>query len=557
MSDKVCPFFGKDDDYCDVGCGYISPHDVRMMVAFCNCRYEECAKYQELVVRFPPMGTHIDVAPGHAHPIAPGAAAAMEDFLKKPGKPVVRPFRVKWPLPFQLRCVSGVNSRGSVSPTLVTPADRLVVENRGWQVALAGAGINLALGILYAWSIFKGAITDSIQAGGPFHWDPAKVNDPYALACLVFAASMGLAGKFQDRFGPKRTCVVGGGLVGTGLLWVSQTASYWGWVAGFGVFVGMGIGFGYSAATPAALKWFPPERTGLAAGMVVSGFGLAPVLVAPLAIHMLSVYGIGPSIILFGIACVVMVSGLGLLISNPPEDSLPFGSGESCSGSISPQAPPEVPPSKLLADARFYSLWTCYFIGAGAGLMVLGSAQALVGAGMGETAFLVLAVISLGNAAGRLVAGAVSDRIGRANTLTSILVLQASLMFLAVPEVSEKGNQVLVGLLVTFMVFNYGANLSLFPAFARDYWGMKNFGANYGILFSAWGMGAFVLVRVSEMLKAQTGGFAASLAVAGVLLLVGAMLSLSLRTRKADVPSPVAAKIPVEEEDLVMERTWY
>jgi OFA family oxalate/formate antiporter-like MFS transporter len=554
MSNKVCPFFAKDDDYCDVGCGYISPHDVRMMVAFCNCRYGECTKYQELAIRFPHMVDPLEAGPGHGPCCPPGGTGTKEEPIKKPDKPVVRPFRVKWSLPFQLRCVSGVNSRVYTLPTELTPMTVDFVRNGGWRVALAGAGVNLALGILYAWSIFRGAIGDSIQAGGPFHWDPAKVNDPYALACLVFAAAMVLGGMFQDRFGPKVTCVMGGLLLGAGLLWVSQTTSYWGWVAGFGVLGGTGIGFGYSAATPAALKWFPSTRAGLAAGVVVSGFGLAPALIAPLAFHMFGVYGSGPSMMFFGIACALVVSGLGLLISNPPANSLPFGAGESKTGKVPAQTLPEVSPSRLFADARFYSLWTCYFIGAGAGLMVIGSAQGLAGRGMGETVYLVLVLISLGNAAGRLVAGAVSDRVGRANTLTFILVLQAGLMFLAVPEVGGKGNPVFVALLVTIMVFNYGTNLSLFPAFARDYWGMKNFGTNYGILFSAWGAGAFVLVRVGEMLKAQTGGFAASLAVAGVLLLVGAMLSLSLRTRKADAPAPVPARFPVEEEDLVMER---
>jgi len=167
-------------------------------------------------------------------------------------------------------------------------------RNRGWTVALAGTGINLALGILYTWSIFKGAISDSIRAGGAggFNWDPAAVNDPYAVCCLVFAGTMILAGKLQDRFGPRITCIVGGLLVGLGFFWISRTTSYWAWVAGFGVLAGMGIGFGYSAATPPALKWFPPAKTGLIAGIVVSGFGLASVYIAPLATYLVGGYGL-------------------------------------------------------------------------------------------------------------------------------------------------------------------------------------------------------------------------------------------------------------------------
>jgi hypothetical protein len=107
-------------------------------------------------------------------------------------------------------------------------------------------------------------------------------------------------------------------------------------------------------------------------------------------------------------------------------------------------------------------------------------------------------------------------------------------------------------LLVTFMVFNYGTNLSLFPSFAKDLWGAKHFGMNYGILFSAWGVGAFALVRVSEMLRVKTGGFTMSFAAAGALLVVGAMLAGTLKTRKAE--APVLEGAFEEEEDLVLSK---
>jgi OFA family oxalate/formate antiporter-like MFS transporter len=169
--------------------------------------------------------------------------------------------------------------------------------------------------------------------------------------------------------------------------------------------------------------------------------------------------------------------------------------------------------------------------------MVIGSAKGLAKASMGEMAFLVVAIMAVGNAAGRIVAGVVSDKIGRANTLVIMLVFQAVLMFLAIPVIDGTyKNPLAMPLLVTFMVFNYGTNLSLFPSFAKDLWGAKNFGMNYGILFSAWGIGAFALVRVSEMLRVKTGGFTMSFAAAGALLVVGAMLAGTLKSRRAEVP---------------------
>ncbi len=134
-------------------------------------------------------------------------------------------------------------------------------KNKGWIVTFAGTGINLALGILYTWSIFKGAIEKSIKAGGEgaFNWDLAKLNDPYSVCCLVFAFSMILAGKCQDKLGPRITAFLGGILVSLGLLLISQSSNYIIWVIGFGILAGAGIGFGYSAATPPA----PPGKNAL------------------------------------------------------------------------------------------------------------------------------------------------------------------------------------------------------------------------------------------------------------------------------------------------------
>jgi len=424
---------------------------------------------------------------------------------------------------------------------------------KAWTVVLAGTGINLALGILYTWSIFKGAISDSIKAGGAgaFNWDAASVNDPYAVACLAFAAAMILAGKVQDKLGPKITCIIGGLMVGAGFCWISTTTNYWAWVVGFGLLAGTGIGFGYSAATPPALKWFPPAKTGLIAGIVVSGFGLASVYIAPLAKYLLASCGLQQSMMYFGIAFAIVVSALGLLISNPPAD--PLSTPQASKTATALDSSTDLSPSQLLTNGKFYILWLCFFIGAGAGLMVIGSAKGLAKASMGEMAFLVVVIMSVGNAAGRLVAGVISDKIGRATTLTGMLVFQAILMFLAIPVLGGGGNNpLLVTLLVTFMVFNYGTNLSLFPSFAKDYWGMKHFGMNYGILFSAWGVGAFVLVRVSQMLQVKTGSFTTSFIVAGVMLLVGAMMSRSLKPAKAPVSVEAPQTEGVEEDELAL-----
>ncbi|NPV05836.1 MAG: OFA family MFS transporter [Syntrophaceae bacterium] len=412
-----------------------------------------------------------------------------------------------------------------------------VVKNKGWTVTLAGMGINLALGILYTWSIFQGAIKQSIDKGGEgaFNWNLASLNDPYAVCCLMFAFSMIPAGKCQDKFGPKVTALIGAALVGIGLTWISQTTDYLSWVIGFGVLTGSGIGFGYSAATPPALKWFPAEKTGLIAGLVVAGFGLASVYIAPLSSYLVGAWGLQKAMMFFGISFFIVVGSLSMLLMNPPKGYVPGGS--SSAAQVKKAAQMEASPSEVIRTPVFWKLWFIFFIGAGVGLMVIGSVAGMAKKSMGEAAFVAVAIMAIGNASGRVVAGIVSDKIGRNATLATMLSLQAILMLIAIPTVgSQSTGALMIVLLATFIGFNYGTNLSLFPSYAKTWWGLKSFGLNYGILFTSWGLGGFILSRVSQMLYSQTGSFTYSFVTAAVLLTIGAALTLTL---KAPEPATV------------------
>jgi len=403
--------------------------------------------------------------------------------------------------------------------------------NRGWTVTFAGLGINLALGVLYTWSLFKAAIEKE------FGWKGAQLNDPYALCCLVFAFTMILAGRCQDRLGPRFTASIGGLLVGLGLLLVSTTNNYGTWLLGFGVLVGVGIGFGYASATPPALKWFPPARTGLIAGLVVAGFGLAPVYLAPTSDYLLRHYGLLKSMLIFGGAFTVIVCGLAQLLLNPTADQIAAIKSRAA-GSANAAPAVDCTPGQILRQPGFWLLWVIYFIGAGAGLMVISSVSGMAKKTMGDQAFIAVAVMALGNAGGRIGAGVLSDKIGRRWTLMLVLLVQAVLMFVAIPvTASADGAKFIIVLLATFIGFNYGANLSLFPSFTKDLWGLKNFGMNYGVLFTAWGVGGFALSRLQAMLFAASkdaaghGNYASSFITAGVLLVVGAMLTLAIRSQ--------------------------
>ena len=424
------------------------------------------------------------------------------------------------------------------------------IKNKGWGVTFSGTGINLALGILYTWSIFKGAIKESIEAGGAgaFTWNLAALNDPYAICCIVFAFATVLAGKCQDKFGPRLTAFIGGILVGIGFILISQTTSYVVWILGFGLLAGTGIGFGYAAATPPALKWFPPYKTGLIAGLVVSGFGLASVYIAPFSQYLLSMWGIQKAMLFFGVAFLIVVCGLSLKLVNPPAGYVPVGSPTTGTARKSAASKADAKPSEMLTTRTFYTIWFIYFIGAGVGLMVIGSVAGMAKKSLGELAFLVVAILAIGNAAGRIIAGIISDKIGRRATLMIMLSFQTILMLVAIPLIgAEHASPVFLVLLATFIGFNYGTNLSLFPSVTKDNWGLKNFGTNYGLVFTAWGVGGFVMGRLSQMLIAKSGAYTSSFLTAAALLIVGIILTLTLKAKTAEYV------VTEKEKGLIME----
>ena len=397
-------------------------------------------------------------------------------------------------------------------------------RNRGWSVTMAGLGINLALGILYTWSIFKQAIQESILSGdGRFNWDIASLNDPFAVCCLMFTIAMVFAGRIQDKLSPRITAVIGGVLTGAGLMMISQSNSLLFWILGFGVLTGLGLGFGYASATPPAIKWFPPSKTGMIAGTVVAGFGLASVYIAPLSIFLIAKVGLSLAMFIFGVAFLGVVCFLAKFLVNPPEGYSPEGAKPAPGKAVAAKAF-DFSPGQMLQTGSFYKLWFMYFVGAGAALIIIGGVAGMAKKSMGDLAWIVVALMAVGNAGGRIVAGAVSDKIGRTWTLLIMMSFQAVVIF-SLLFIGETQALLLV-VAATLIGFNYGTNLSLFPSATKDYFGLKNFGINYGLVFSAWGIGGFIFPRISQMIVAQTGSPEAAYIMCVILLMASSLMAL-------------------------------
>jgi OFA family oxalate/formate antiporter-like MFS transporter len=375
-------------------------------------------------------------------------------------------------------------------------------EGMGWRVVFAGLGINLALGVLYSWSVISGEIAKAGWAwSGP---ESASARSlPYSIACLVFCLVMVPAGRMQDKLSPKIVATLGGVLVGIGMIVASvvdASASNIGYVIGFGILAGAGIGCGYASATPPAVKWFPPAKTGMIAGIVVSGFGLASVYAAPLSKWLAATYGLATMMMVLGIGFLIVVVTLAQFLK-PPHKALQFVK------KLGPNAPgqttsvvehQEFLPSEMLRTWQFYVVWFMYACGAGAGLMVISCCKKIVGnAGIVEQmAIAAVMGLAIGNGAGRVIAGMLSDKLGRNKTMLLFFLLQAgAIVGLSIASTQNEPSAALLIGIAALVGANYGSNLALFPALTKDFYGLKNFGMNYGCVFTAWGIGGFVLAQ--------------------------------------------------------------
>ena len=408
--------------------------------------------------------------------------------------------------------------------------DEAQTRQRGWTVVLAGVGINLALGILYTWSVISKGVPDDWQ------WSQTDKSWPYSIACLVFCLVMVPAGRMQDVWGPKRVATLGGVLVGVGMILASFTSTPLGYMVGFGVLAGAGIGFGYASTTPPAVKWFPAAKTGLIAGLVVSGFGLASVYAAPLSSWLIDSFGLSNAVMTLGIAFLVVVVGLAQLIEAPPKGYVPPDSKPAPDATKQATKSLDFSPREMLKTWQFFCLWFMYACGAGAGLMIISKLAKMVSVQAGlELGSVLVAVLAVGNGGGRIAAGIASDRFGRRATLLAFFVLQAILVLLLASTTPESplANPLLLAIVSALIGACYGANLALFPSITKDYYGLRDFGVNYGLVFTAWGIGGFLLAMLAGWVYDQWQSFTFAYNCSAILLFLAAGATTLLKPPQA------------------------
>lgn len=410
------------------------------------------------------------------------------------------------------------------------------VPGKAWVVTFAGTAVNLCLGILYAWSVWSkalinepkalaGEIMSGINAGWPYLTN-SQAADPFSLCVIVFMLLMIPGGRIQDKFGPKVGAITGGLFLAVGCIIAGLTKSYAGLIVGFGIFGGIGMGIGYAAPTPAALKWFGPHKRGLVAGLVVGGYGGAALYVAPLGQALINAYGITGSFVILGIIFAVVTIIAGSLLAWPEPGYVPPAAPVKAGAAPAKAVGTLVDwaPSEIIKTWQFYGLVLMFIATTQSGLMVISIAAPLGIKILGSANAWILASFGgLINALGRVGTGLYSDKIGRGNAYALNCIISAICLFL-MPFIVGFNSLGLLFIAVGIAYWQYGGGLALLPSFTADFFGPKNLGMNYGLVFVGWGLG-FFMAKVAGIIKDATGVYDYAFYLSGIVLIVGVILS--------------------------------
>ncbi|MBN2114888.1 MAG: OFA family MFS transporter, partial [Acidimicrobiia bacterium] len=344
---------------------------------------------------------------------------------------------------------------------------------RRWPVVVGAVLIQLALGAIYAWSVFTTPLKD---AG----WSKAQTQIVFSVGLAMFALVMVFAGRKLATWGPFRLAAIGGILLGAGyaVAGIGGGDIFWVVLLGVGFIGGAGIGFGYVVPIAVGMRWFP-DRKGMISGVAVAGFGFGALLWIKLAGNwgqLLDNIGLGWTFVIYGGIFTALVVIGATTMKMPPAGWAPAG-----------YTPPEktaaggagFSPKEMLRTPQFYLIFLTFVASAGVGLMATGvmklaPVDELMGSGftedraeaIAETAAAVF--FALANGIGRLVWGAVSDRLGRKTSLFILTATQGVVLLLFM-TMAQSEAWLYVG--ATLIGFNFGGNFALFPSFTADKFG--------------------------------------------------------------------------------------
>ena len=409
------------------------------------------------------------------------------------------------------------------------------VFNR-WLIVVGALLVQVCLGAIYAWSVFRKPLEAELGIS------PTQASLPFSVVLISFALATVVGGRLQDKLGPKVVSIIGGVLLAAGMILASFARGIGMLILSYGVISGIGIGFAYVCPIAAGVKWFPDKR-GLISGLSVAGFGAGAFFVAPLAQGLISgtpynlmgaslfslpKLGVWQTFLWLGVAYLVLVTIGGLILRNPPAGYKPAGwNPPQPAAGAAPKT--DYTSGQMLATGQFWAIWLMYFAGCAAGLMMIGQTSPIaqdLARFSSATAAVGVSVLAIFNTLGRILWGRISDSIGRSRTLFVMYLINAVAVFgyFLIPSAP-----VVFWFGIALVGATFGGYLALYPAINADYYGTRHAGVNYGLIFTAYGVGGLLSNIFAPRVKELTGNYNFAFILTGVLCLAAAVVSLLLK----------------------------
>lgn len=388
-----------------------------------------------------------------------------------------------------------------------------------WIFVFLGMVINMCLGAVYAYSVFKKPLEELFKISA------TQGNLPYMIFLAMFSLFIFLSGKFLDKFGPKIVMIVGGIVVGIGWILTYFATSITMVIITYGVIGGAGVGIVYGGPVSVATRWFP-DKKGLAVGLSLLGFGASAFVTAPVAKTLIQSYGPLPAFGIMGVAFLIVTVILSMPMKFPPAGYKPKGWTPPATAGGGGKS---ITTGQMIKTSSFYGLWLCYILGATAGLMAIGISAAVgrevIGLDVGTAATLVM-VFAIFNGIGRPIFGALTDKITPkwSAVLSFIIIFVASVMML----LASKGSVGLYAVAFCGFWLCLGGWLAIGPAATAGFFGLDGYAQKYGVVFSAYGLGAIIGGIISGSAKDAFGSYTIAFYPTAAMGILGIILAIIL-----------------------------
>jgi OFA family oxalate/formate antiporter-like MFS transporter len=376
--------------------------------------------------------------------------------------------------------------------------------NNRWVIAIAGVFLQIALGAVYAWSVFR------IPLAKQFGWSISEVTLTFTISIFVLGCAAFFGGLWLNRKGPRVVALTGGALYGLGVFLASFSHDLWWLYLSYGLIGGIGLGFGYIVPVAVLMKWFP-DRRGLITGIAVGGFGAGALITAPLATRLIQTVGVLNTFAYLGIAFLIVTVVAGLFMQNPPEGWMPSAI------QTSQRAGHDFTLGEALKTWQWWALWLLLFLNTCAGISII-SQEAPIFQELTVVSALVagsmVGLASIGNAAGRVFWAWMSDSITRRATFFTMFFVQV-VLFWFLPNIASAS---LITIIAFVVLMCYGGGFGTMPAFTADYFGSRNVAPIYGLMLTAWSFAsAFGPLLIAYMREASGSYHGALHVIAGVM----------------------------------------